>query len=263
MDVSLIKKAFSKNRVTLGSWIQLGHPGIAEILANAGFEWIVADCEHTDIDVAGFTELARAMHGRGAIPLVRVRENDTLTIRQMLDAGAKGVIVPLINNAEEAQKAVNAAKYPPDGIRGFAFSRANDYGANFSEYVSKANDDMIVLVMIESKEAVQNIDSILAVEGIDGVFMGPYDLSGSYGVVGETSHPLLLSAFKTIVKAAEKAGKIAGIHAVIPTEETIIRAINDGFKFIALGMDDVYLDTGSRAALKTAKDALAKYKEGK
>jgi len=263
MEINHVKKAFLEKRVTLGSWIQLGHPGIAEIMANAGYEWIVADCEHTDIDVAGFTSLARAMHGRGALPLVRVRENDTLAIRQMLDAGARGVIVPLVNNAEEARKAVNAVKYPPEGIRGFAFSRANDYGAKFSEYVSKANEDTLVLVMIESKEAVQNIDSILSVEGIDGVFMGPYDLSGSYGVIGETSHPKLLSAYKSIVKAAEKAGKIAGIHVVIPTREAIYRAINDGFRFIALGMDDVYLDQSSRDALKTAEEALAIYKEGK
>lgn len=260
--MNLLKEALLEKRVTLGSWIQLGHPGIAEILANVGFEWIVVDCEHTDIDVAEFTSIARAMHGRGAVPLVRVRENDTLTIRQMLDVGAEGVIVPLVNNAEEARNAVKAVKYPPEGIRGFAFSRANDYGAQFSEYVSNANKNTVVLVMIESKEAVQNIDSILAVDGIDGVFMGPYDLSGSYGVVGETSHPLLLSAYRSVVKAAEKAGKTAGIHVVIPKEETIIRAINDGFKFIALGMDDVYLDQGSREALKTAKEALAKY-EGK
>ncbi len=261
--MNLLKEALLEKRVTLGSWIQLGHPGIAEILANVGFEWIVVDCEHTDIDVAEFTSIARAMHGRGAVPLVRVRENDTLTIRQMLDVGAEGVIVPLVNNAEEARNAVKAVKYPPEGIRGFAFSRANDYGAQFSEYVSNANKNTVVLVMIESKEAVENIDSILAVDGIDGVFMGPYDLSGSYGVVGETSHPLLLSAFKSVVKAAEKAGKTAGIHVVIPKKETIIRAINDGFKFIALGMDDVYLDQGSRDALKTAKEALAKYEEKK
>ena len=260
--MNLLKEALLEKRVTLGSWIQLGHPGIAEILANVGFEWIVVDCEHTDIDVAEFTSIARAMHGRGAVPLVRVRENDTLTIRQMLDVGAEGVIVPLVNNAEEARNAVKAVKYPPEGIRGFAFSRANDYGAQFSEYVSNANKNTVVLVMIESKEAVKNIDSILAVDGIDGVFMGPYDLSGSYGVVGETSHPLLLSAYRSVVKAAEKAGKTAGIHVVIPKKETIIRAINDGFEFIALGMDDVYLDQGSRDALKTAKEALAKY-EGK
>jgi 2-keto-3-deoxy-L-rhamnonate aldolase RhmA len=111
--------------------------------------------------------------------------------------------------------------------------------------------------MIESREAVHNIDAILAVEGVDGVFIGPYDMSGSYGVIGQVDHPEIKEAFKTVVRACEKAGKAPGIHVVLPTRKAMIRTIEDGFTFIALGMDDVFLDQGAREALQTAREALA------
>jgi len=248
-----VKKALAEQVVTLGTWMQFGHPGIAEILANTGFDWIAADCEHTDIDVAGFANLARAIHGRGPVPLVRVRENDTLAIRQVLDVGAQGVIVPLVNSAEDAQKAVTAARFPPEGIRGFAFFRANDWGANFDEYAQHANRETVIIVMIETKEAVENIDEILAVDGIDGILIGPYDMSGSYGVTGQTSHPLLLEARHSVVNACQKAGRSAGLHDVLPTKESIEGAIAEGFTFLALGMDNVFIDQGARRALHIAQ----------
>lgn len=248
-----VRKALLERKVTFGTWIQFDHSGIAEILANAGYDWIAVDCEHTDIDVKGFTDLARGMYGRGTIPLARVRENDILAIRQVLDAGAQGVIVPLINNAEEAKRAVAAAKYPPIGIRGFCFSRMNNYGENFDEYSKNANDNIIVVVMIESKEAVKNIDEILAVDGVDGVFIGPYDMSGSYGIAGQTSHPDIQRACKSVIDACQKHGKSSGLHVVKPVPEAIKKAIDDGFTFIALGVDTVFLNKASRAALKIAK----------
>lgn len=248
-----VKKALLEGKVTFGTWIQLGHPGIAEVLANAGFDWIAVDCEHTDIGVQEFANIVRGMYGRGPVPLVRVRENDTLAIRQMLDIGAQGVIVPLVNTAEEAKKAVAAAKFPPAGIRGFAFYRANDWGINFDEYAKNANRDIVVVVMIESKEAIENIDEILAVDGIDGVFVGPYDMSGSYGVIGQTSHPEIIEACHTVVKACQRADKAAGLHVVLPSKDAIEKAIHDGFTFIALGMDDVFLDQGARFALQNAR----------
>ena len=246
-----IKKALLERKLTIGTWIQLGHPGIAEIFANAGYEWIAADCEHTDIDIQVFSALARGMFGRGAAPMARVRENDTLAIRQVLDAGAAGVIVPLVNTAEEAAKAVAAAKYPPDGVRGFAYCRANNWGTDFDCYAESANRDVAVVVMIESKQAVENIDAILAVNGVDGVFIGPYDMSGSYGITGKTSHPVIQDACKKVAEACRRFGKSAGMHIVKPDEDTVDRALRDGFTFIALGMDTVYLDEASCKALKS------------
>lgn len=256
MTNNAVRKALLERRPTIGTWIQIGHPVVGEIFGNAGFDWIAVDIEHTDIDVQGFTDVARGLYGRGAEPFVRVRENDTLAIRQVLDAGARGVIVPLINNAEEARQAVAAAKYPPQGIRGFCFSRMNDYGVAFDDYVQNANGDIAVVVMIESKEAIEEIDSILAVEGVDGVFIGPYDLSGSYGIPGQTRHPLVQGGCQKVLDACKSAGKSAGLHVVIPTEDNIAKALKDGFTFIAVGVDTVFLNDASRNALQIAKNVV-------
>lgn len=251
-----VRKALLERKVTLGTWIQIGHPAITEVLSNSGYDWIAADCEHTDISIEPFTNVMRGMYGRGPVSMIRVRENDTLAIRQALDMGAMGVIVPLVNTAEEAKKAVEAAKYPPKGVRGFCFSRMNKYGDEFESYIKNANDDIAVVVMIESKEAIENIDEILAVEGVDGVFIGPYDLSGSYNIPGETSHPLVQDGCRKVVEACKKAKKSAGLHVVIPTEENITKAVDDGFTFIAVGVDTVFLNQASKEALGIARKAL-------
>ncbi len=253
MKPNPVRQALLAGRVTIGTWIQIGHPTVAEVLANAGFDWIAADCEHTDMGLAEFAAVARGLHGRGSIPLVRVRENDTLAIRQMLDLGAMGVIVPLVNTPEDAARAVRAAKYPPAGVRGFAFHRGNNWGVDFADYAAGANDQIAVVVMIESKEAVENIDAILAVEGVDGVFIGPYDMSGSYGIPGQTGDPIIQNACARVVAACRKAGKAAGMHVVIPTPEAIAKAVADGFTFLALGVDTVFLDRAARSALAVAR----------
>lgn len=253
-----VKSALASGQVSLGSWIQLGHPGIAEVLANAGFHWIAVDLEHTDISINEFAALCRGMHGRGAVPLARVTENDVLPIRQVLDIGAEGVIVPLVSNANDAARAVAAAKYPPDGIRGFSFTRGNQYGTEFDSYVRDANGDVLVIAMVETREAVENIDAMLAVDGLDGIFVGPYDLSGSYGIPGQLDAPIMKSAFERCVDACRAAGKPAGIHVVTPTSEAISDAIEAGFTFIALGIDHAFLDAGARAALRTAQNVCCK-----
>jgi 2-keto-3-deoxy-L-rhamnonate aldolase RhmA len=251
-----VREALLEQKVTLGTWIQIGHSAIAEVFARAGYDWIAADCEHTDIDIEGFANLARGMYGRGTVPLARVRENDPMAIRQVLDAGAEGVIVPLVNTAEDARIAVRAAKYPPDGIRGFAFCRANNWGADFDQYTTMANKNVAVVVMIESREAVKNIDEILSVKGVDGVFIGPYDMSGSYGITGQTSHPNIKKACQIVVQSCKRHGKSAGIHIVKPTEDAICDAIEDGFTFIALGIDTVFLNEGGNKALRIARKAV-------
>lgn len=244
-----VRQALLECRRTLGTWIQAGHPAIAEILGSAGFDWIAADMEHTDIDNAQFANLARGMAGRGPVPLARVRENDTLAIRQVLDLGAQGVIVPLVHSAADARRAVEAAKYPPLGVRGYCFSRMNDWGRDFDAYAAQANEDIAVVVMIESSEGVDHIDDILAVDGVDGVFVGPYDLSGSCGVPGQTSHEKVHGGCRRVVEACRAAKKSAGLHVVIPTAEHIAAAEDEGFTFIALGVDTVFLDRGAREAL--------------
>jgi len=255
VSIHSIRQALLARRLILGTWIQIGHPAVAEVLADVGFEWVAVDMEHTDIDNAGFAALARAMHGRGAAPLARVRKNDTLAIRQVLDLGAQGVIVPLVHTAEDAVRAVRAAKYPPRGVRGFCFSRMNNWGVDFDAYAASANDRIAVVVMIESRQGVENIDAILGVEGVDGVFIGPYDLSGSYGVPGQTAHAQVQAGCRRVLDACRAAGKAAGMHVVIPSEAAITKALADGFTFLALGVDTVFLGAGAREALSHATTA--------
>lgn len=258
--VNPVKAKLRQGKVSLGTWMQIGHPAIAEILAQVGFDWIALDMEHSDMSVRDFTDAARGMQGRGMqvgpIPLARVRENDTLAIRQVLDSGAWGVIVPLVNSAEEAKRAIQAAKFPPEGIRGTAFFRGNDYGLSFTEYMQHANQEGLVMVMIETKEAVESIEAILQVEGVDGVFIGPYDLSLSYGIPGKLSDPIMTEARKKVLEACQEAGKAAGIHMVQSDKASLQAAITEGFTFIGLSMDTLFLDRAARETFQNAQSAL-------
>lgn len=247
--VNSLRKKLLSRELCIGTWIQMGHPAVAEILAGCGFDWIAADMEHTDINITVYTEIARAMSYSNVTPLARVAENAVIPIRSVLDAGASGVIVPLVNSAEDARRAVSAAKYPPDGVRGFAFCRANNWGEGFDEYAKTANELISVIIMVESREAVDNIDEILEVDGIDGVFIGPYDLSGSYGVVGQTSHRYMREAFEKVVSSCNAHNKSAGIHIVRADVESIENAVRQGFTFIALGMDNLFMLDGAKAAI--------------
>lgn len=245
-----VKKALLERKVSFGSWLQTESADSAEIMADSDFEWLAIDCEHTSITIADASSMIRAMELYGTIPFVRVEKNEALAIRKMLDAGARGIIVPLVNNAEDAKTAVSYCKYPPCGVRGFAFCRANKYGKDFDKYVKEANADISVLVMIETKEAVKNIDSILKVEGVDGIFIGPYDLSGSYGVPGELENPAVKNGIKKVIDACKKQKKTAGIHIVKPEEKKVKELVKMGYTFIALGMDTIFLRDGMAVAWK-------------
>lgn len=245
-----IRKKIISGQLCIGSWVQTGDMAVSEIMANAGYDWIAMDCEHTDIDTKEFAGCVRAMNGYDCAPMARVKENSIMAIRSVLDAGAQGVIVPLINTKQQAEKAVSAAKYPPIGVRGFAYCRANKWGVEFDIYAKNANDEITVIVMIESKQAVENIEEILSVTGVDGVFIGPYDMSGSYGIAGQTEHDIVKQACKKVAMACKKSNKAAGQHIVNPTKENVKAAIDEGFTFIALGMDTVFIEKGAKQAIE-------------
>lgn len=253
MNAGRFRAALLNRELTVGSWIQINNPTSAEVLGGVGFDWIGIDMEHTDIEIDGLMGIMRGMYGRGATPIVRVPDNDVIQIRRALDAGAGGVLVPLVGTAKEAEAAVAAAKFPPKGVRGFAFCRGNDWGAGFDDYAARANDDIAVIVMIESKEGVENIDSILAVDGVDGIFVGPYDMSGSYGIPGQTSHETVRSACLKLTEACARRGKSAGLHVVLPDAGSVKQAIDDGFTLICLGVDAVFLREGAATALRAAR----------
>lgn len=244
-------KKIDLRKTAIGSWCQIGHPASAEILAKAGFEWIAADCEHGEFEDADIANFCRAVKQFNCTPLVRVKENAVMPIRRALDLGAAGVIVPLVNTSTEAEQAVKSAQYPPQGVRGFAWQRGNNWGTEFDSYAKEF--DPLVIVMIESKAAVENIDAIMAVDGVDACFVGPYDLSGSYGIVGQTGHPLIKNACVKVAEACRKQGKAAGQHIVTPGSENVKMAVSQGFTFLALGMDTYFLGNGARQILEMVR----------
>jgi 2-keto-3-deoxy-L-rhamnonate aldolase RhmA len=258
MVESFFRQALLQRRVIVGTWLEINHPTVAEVLAKAGCEWIGIDVEHTDIDITSLTALLRGMYGRGAAPVVRVATNKVLAIRRALDAGAAGVLVPFVNTAEQAKRAVAAAKYPPVGVRGFSFCRANNWGADFEAEAQSANDETAVIVMIETKEGVENIQEILAVDGVDAVFIGPYDLSGSYGIPGQIQAPVVKQACQRVVNACSRAGKSVGLLMVKPTLKSVQQAIDDGYTLLCLGVDVVFLSDRVQATRALALEALEK-----
>jgi 2-dehydro-3-deoxyglucarate aldolase len=239
------------SNVSLGSWVQIGHPAVAEILAQTGLEWLTLDCEHGEAENADIGNFCRACRQYNVKPYVRVKENAVMPIRRALDLGAQGIIVPLVNTKAEAEQAVKSANFPPDGIRGFAWQRGNEWGVKFDQYAK--NFRPLVMVMVESKAAVENIDEILSVEGVDGILIGPYDMSGSYGIVGQTGHPVIIDACAKVASACQKHHKLAGSHIVTPNDTNVKLAIAQGYNFIALGMDSYFLQTGIKKALELIK----------
>lgn len=235
-----IKEKLDKGLAVIGTWMQLPSGNVAEIVSRAGFDFCIADVEHTEITNRDCVEIFRGLSG-GCVPGVRVSSNDVMSIRKPVDLGAKIVIVPLVNNKEEAERAVKSAKYPSEGIRGFAFCRANTWGADFDEYVKVANEEILVFTMVESVDAVNNIDEILSVDGLDGVLIGPYDLSGSFGIVGQTDSVCIKESINKVVSACKKHGKIAGQHIVNPSKEKLDEAIEQGYRFIPVGIDALYM----------------------
>jgi 2-keto-3-deoxy-L-rhamnonate aldolase RhmA len=236
----------------IGSWIQTGSPAAAEMLADAGFHWLGLDCEHSSSDIATVESIARAIQGRDTALLVRVTQCDAIEIRRCLDVGASGVIVPMVESAEQARRAVRAAKYPPLGNRGYCFGRMNQWGGRFDDYARTANDGTIVVAMIESRAGVENIEAILAVEGLSGVFIGPYDLSGSYGLPGQLQHEVVRRAYDSVVRACRAARVPAGQHIVHSTQAKIETAMAEGFTLICLDADSIFIREAARTALAAA-----------
>ncbi|EAI4539928.1 2,4-dihydroxyhept-2-ene-1,7-dioic acid aldolase, partial [Campylobacter coli] len=176
-----LKEKLKNNQLTIGSWISIGHACTVEVMADAGFEWLVIDFEHTSMNYETVQNLIIVIQSKNIKALVRVSKNEEVIIKKVLDMGADGIIVPMIKSEADAIKAVEFAKYPPIGKRGVGLFRAQGYGSKFEEYKKWVDDNLIIIAQIEHYEAVENIEEIIKTEGIDGVIIGPYDLSGSLG----------------------------------------------------------------------------------
>lgn len=253
MAATNLKEKIKNKRLTFGSWVTLGHPSIAEIMARAGFDWLNVDMEHSAITLSEAQNLIQVIELCGVTPLVRVGENNPNLIKRVMDLGAHGVIVPMVNTREDAEKAVNAVKYPPKGTRGVGLYRAQGYGTKFDEYKKWADSNSIVIVQIEHIKAVENLKSILTVKGIDAFIIGPYDLSGSLGVPGEFSHPSFIEAMRQIQKISSNLEITAGCHIVPPKPELVKEKIDSGYKFIGYSVDFMFLGEMCRGGLNEIK----------
>ena len=241
-----LKDRLKDRELTIGSWITIGHPSIAEIMATAGFDWLAIDMEHSAITLDQALVLIQVIELSGIPPLVRVGENDPTVIKRVMDSGAHGVIVPMINSAEEAQKAVSAVKYPPVGSRGVGLARAQRYGTGFESYMEWNREKSIVIVQIEHILGVENFDAIFSVEGVDGFIAGPYDLSGSLGIPGQFDHPRFKKAIALMEKKARAKKALAGYHVVPPEPEAMREKIRNGYRFLSYSVDFLLLGATCR-----------------
>ncbi|MBN2140996.1 MAG: 2,4-dihydroxyhept-2-ene-1,7-dioic acid aldolase [Desulfovibrionaceae bacterium] len=244
-----LKQKLASRTPALGSWITLAHPAIAEIMCRAGFEWLAVDLEHSSITIGQAEELIRVIELCGAAPLVRLSANDPVLAKRVMDSGARGVIVPMVNSRADAERAVDAVYYPPRGGRGVGLARAQGYGAGFSKYAEWAKTGPVVIVQVEHIKAVEDLEAILAVDGVDGFIVGPYDLSASLGVPGDFEDPAFLAAMERIGRVGTSSGKAPGIHVVEPDIEAAAQRIEQGYVFLAYSLDIRMLDAASRAAV--------------
>lgn len=226
--------------LTIGSWLSFGYPAVCEVMAKAGFDWLVVDMEHTPIDMFQAQQLIQIIDLAGCVPLVRVGNNDALLIKRAMDAGAHGIVVPMVNTEADARRAVSAIRYPPAGTRGVGLSRAQGYGQNFEQYKIWAERESILIVQIEHVEAVENMETILAVEGVDGFIVGPYDLSGSLGRPGDFSHPSVAAALDKVQQIMRESDKFGGYHVVHSNHDELLNRISQGYRFVAYGNDMVF-----------------------
>lgn len=251
--ISGLKTALCNKKLSIGSWITLANPGIAEIMARAGFDWLVVDLEHSVISIREAGELIRVIDLCGVSPLVRLSANDPVQIKRIMDAGAHGIIVPMVNSVSEAERAVKAVLYPPRGKRGVGLARAQGYGASFETYKNWLEQNTIVIVQIEHIKAVENLQDILAVREVDGFIIGPYDLSGSIGVHGQFEHPLMLEALERIRTVGLSSGKAPGIHVVEPDVDQLRQRLEEGYRFVAYSLDIRMLDCVCRLGLDSIR----------
>jgi 2-dehydro-3-deoxyglucarate aldolase len=248
-----LKQRLASGDLTIGSWITLAHPSIAEIMAYAGFDWLVVDLEHSVITIREAEELIRIIDLCGVPPLVRVTSNDPDQIKRVMDAGAHGVIVPMICSRADAERAVSSIYYPEKGRRGVGLTRAHQFGPGFAAYTEWLPENAVVIVQIEHIDAISQLRPIFCVDGVDGYFIGPYDLSASMGMAGRFEKPDVMAAMAEIQRVGNEMKKPGGLHVVEPDIELLQTHIQNGFKFLAYSLDIRMLDTSCRAGVAGAR----------
>ena len=236
----------------LGTMVTLANAASAEVLASLGFDWLFIDGEHGPLETRELTEILQAVGDRTAC-IVRVPEAAEVPIKKALDLGAHGIIVPQVNTAKQAASVVRWARYAPEGARGVGLARAHGYGVRFREYLSAANREIAVIVQAEHAHAVENIDAIVRVAGVDAVLLGPYDLSASLGKMGQVDDPQVVEAIGRVTEACRAVAMPLGYFGV--TAAAVQPYVARGYTLIVAGVDTLYLANGARALLEELREA--------
>lgn len=245
LPVNRFKAKLRSGQSQIGLWCGLPGSYAVEIVAPAGFDWLLFDTEHSPSDVLTVLPQLQAVAPYEVSPVVRPAFNDPVLIKRFLDIGVQTLLIPFVQNAEEAKAAVDATRYPPNGIRGVsALTRATRFG-RVKNYAQRAEDELCVLVQVETREALANIEAMAAVDGVDGIFIGPADLAASFGYPGQPGHPEVVEAIETAITLLKRLGKPAGI--LTPDEKFAARCIELGTLFTAVGVDVALLARGSEA----------------
>ncbi len=249
-----LKQKLKNNQLTLGSWITIGHPSVIEIMASAGFEWLVIDMEHTSIDLTMAQTLIATIQANSMKALVRVSKNEEVIIKRILDMGADGIIVPMIKSKEDALEAIEYAKYPPTGKRGVGLFRAQNYGTGFDEYKQWVDEELVIIAQIEHYEAVNSIEDIITTDGIDGIIIGPYDLSGSMGYPGEYDRQDVRDAIIKVLQVCKKHNMPSGFHVIQSDPTKLIERIEQGCTFLAYSLDFFFLGDSARDGMQKIRE---------
>jgi 2-dehydro-3-deoxyglucarate aldolase len=248
----LLRKRLRNGELVLGTIISLNTPDVAEILSQIGFDWLFIDAEHSTLDPHDLKALFQAI--RNDTPcVVRLPALDEIAVKKTLDAGASGLLVPQVQNAGQVEQLIKWGRYHPEGSRGLGFGRAQGYGLHVSEYLESANENILLSVQAERIEAIQNIEAIVKVEGLDAVLVGPYDLSASMGLPGQVDHPDVRAAIQHVAQVCFEAGMPIGIFGM--TAEAVRPYITQGFKFIVCGADTVLLGNAARQLLEQLRES--------
>jgi 2-dehydro-3-deoxyglucarate aldolase/4-hydroxy-2-oxoheptanedioate aldolase len=250
MDTTNFRSRLLQRERLVGTIISIPAPALAEMCADAGFDWLFLDMEHGALDLHDVEQIAQAVNGRCAC-VVRVPSNDRVWIGRVLDLGVSGIIVPQVNSADEAQRAVAAAKYPPQGTRGVGTGRASRYGARLSEYLAHANDETAVIAQIEHVDAVRNVEHIAQVGGVDGFMIGPFDLSGSFGKPGHFEEDDVQAAITRVRDVA--LARQMPVSVFCPTVEQAQRVQHEGYTLLLVSADNLLFGRAARALLEALR----------
>lgn len=252
-----LKEKLRQCELTIGSWLMLGDISTVEILKHAGFEWLVIDIEHTDIDYTRAKHLISAIQANGMQALVRVSKNEEVVIKRILDFGADGIIVPMVCSKADAEQAVSLATYPPKGTRGVGLFRAQQYGLGFKEYQKWIDEELVIIAQIEHIDAANNINDIMSVEGIDGAIIGPYDMSASMGAPGEYDRSDVQQAIDSVFSACKVMNKSVGFHVVETDPSVLLKRIKQGCNLLAYSIDYFFMRDKAIECMQKVKEEIA------